>query len=164
MKPSTCPSDIIPITFLKEVLSTGSPRGGFCHWEYQDFSRWADACPCVIVLFVHLVFAAPCNGNSPGPGSETCTGPQSSPAACRHSRGPLACLSKEYLAQGPYDRLQRPRSPTHTCSRPPLVQSPLMTSSHDEKASERNNNTPAHEKQSENYKMENVGKKTKRWS
>ena len=43
--------------------------------------------------------------------------------SCRHSRevtiGPVACLSKEYLAQWPYERLQRPRSPTHTCSRPP---------------------------------------------
>ena len=30
--------------------------------------------------------------------------------------GPVACLSKEYLAQWPYERLQRPRSPTRTCS------------------------------------------------
>ena len=42
----------------------------------------------------------------------------------RHSRevttGPVACLSKEYLAQWAYEGLQRPRSPTHACSRPPL--------------------------------------------
>ena len=78
-------------------------------------------------LFVYLFFAVPCDGNSPGPGAETWPGPQSYTAACRHSRGPLVCLSKEYLAKWPYDRLQRPRNPTHTCSRPPLVQSPLTT-------------------------------------
>ena len=37
---------------------------------------------------------------------------------CRHSRevtiGPVACLSKEYLAQWLYERLQRFRSPNHT--------------------------------------------------
>ena len=41
--------------------------------------------------------------------------------SCRHSRevtiGPVACLSEEYLAQWPYERLQRPRSSTHACSR-----------------------------------------------
>ena len=39
--------------------------------------------------------------------------------SCRHSRevtiGPVACLSEKYLAQWPSERLQRCRSPTHTC-------------------------------------------------
>ena len=72
---------------------------------------------------------------------------------CRHSRevtiGPVACPSKEYLAQWPYERLQRSRSPTHACSRPPLVQSPLMMRSRwwerERDKKKKINNTPAHE-------------------
>ena len=82
--------------------------------------------------------------------------------SCKHSGevmiGPVACLSKEYLAQWPYERLQRPRSPTHACSRPPLVQSLLMMRSRWwEREREKKKKTPAHEKQKWRRKGKNCG-------
>ena len=99
-------------------------QGRTGHREFQDFSRWAnqqwaDGRP-FFNLFDNFFFfffsAAPCLGNydnSPGPGRETCICSAHSVQLQTEQRGDN-WPNGLYLAQWPYERLQRPRSPTHT--------------------------------------------------
>ena len=95
-------------------------RGGLATGSTRVFFLFSDVYYFIFIYSVISLFLFPAvptlgnNDNSPSPGERHAF---STVLSCRHSREvtiPVACLSKEYLAQLPYERQQRPRSPTHT--------------------------------------------------
>ena len=103
------------------IVGVDSPSGvpGFFPVGRSIMGRWTS------VFFWVFFPAAPCLGDyddSPGLWERHALA-RPTMLSHRHSRevtiGPVACLSKDYLAQWPYERLQRPRSPIQACSNPP---------------------------------------------